>query len=200
LLINYPLHKLKPKFLFLKALSKGKLSSIDTLRKSLNLLIKEYPKSEETAAAKDIIALMDVEHPEVKEAEDKVIAKEIYNPVADNEKHYFVMVVDPKKGGNQNQLVFNLINFNLDNFSNTNLTVKAENFGTTFQIVVVKEFINKAEALNYFDRAIKDAGILKDIASGVLASFVINETNLSVLKKDANENRYLKFFNANYNR
>jgi len=200
LLTNYPTHKLRPKFLYLKALSNGKVTNIDTLRKGLTALIKEYPKSEESASAKDIIAMMDIVHPETKEAEEKVIAKEIYKPVADNEKHFFAMVVDPKKGGNQNQLVFNLINFDLDNFSNTNLTVKAENFGATFQIVIVKEFVNKAEALNYFDSASKDASILKDITSGVLATFLINENNLKVLKQDTNVNTYMKFFNTNYNR
>jgi TolA-binding protein len=200
LLTNYPTHKLRPKFLYLKALSNGKLTNIDTLRKGLNVLIKEYPKSEESTSAKDIIAFMDIEHPEVKEAEEKIIAKEIYKPVAENEKQFYAMVADPKKGGNQNQLVFNLINFNLDNFSNINLTVKAENFGAAYQIIIVKEFSNKAEALNYFDRATKDAGIMKDITSGVLYSFLINESNLAVLKKEANASTYFKFFNANYNR
>ncbi len=198
-LTNYPNHKLTPKFLFIKALSTGKLTDIETLRKELNALIKSYPKSEEANASKDIIALMDVQHPEVKEAEDQVIAKEIYKPAAENDKHFFAMIVQSKKV-DQNQLVFNLINFNLDNYANSNLTVKADNFGTNSQIIVVREFKSKTEAMNYFNAANKNKNIMKDIGSGVVTSFIISEINMATLKQDGSENRYMNFFKDNYGR
>jgi TolA-binding protein len=196
-LANYPHHKLTPKFLLVKAISIGKLTDIDSLRKELNRLIKAYPKSEEATASKDIIALMDIKHPEVKEAEDKVIAKEIYKPTVETDKHFFAMVVQSKKA-DQNQLVFNLINYNLDNYTSANLTVKADNLSTNSQIIVVREFKSKSEAMNYFNAANKNKNILKDVGSGILATFIISETNLATLKKDGSENRYMKFFKDNY--
>jgi len=197
-IINYPNHKLIPKFIFVKALSNGKLTNIETLRTDLNFLIKEYPKSEEAGSAKDIITMMDVQHPEAKEAEEKVIAKEIYKQAADDEKHFFAIVVDSKKS-NYNQLVFNIINFNLDNYSNSNLTVKTENLGTKNQMVVISAFNNKVEALNYYNTATKDNKVYKDIGNNALASFIISETNLATLRKDLSESTYMKFFKENYN-
>jgi outer membrane protein assembly factor BamD (BamD/ComL family) len=194
----YPNHKLTPKFYLLRALNKGKLGNDEDLRKELGNIIKDFPKSEEAGASKDIIAMMDVKHPEVKEAEEEVVAKEIYKPVDENEKHFFAMVVASKKA-NQNQLAFNLINYNLDNYSNSNLTVKADIIGPN-QIVVVREFKSKAEALNYFDAAVKNSTITKDVGAGILATFVISEANLATLMKDGSESKYLKFFKNNYNR
>ena len=60
-------------------------------------MIKAYPKSEEASSAKDIIAMMDVKHPEVKEAEEKIIAKEIYKTLADNETHYYACCIKSQK-------------------------------------------------------------------------------------------------------
>jgi TolA-binding protein len=194
---NYPNHKLASKFLLIKALSTGKLSNIESLRKELNELIKLYPKSEEASASKDIIALMDTKHPEVKEAEDKVIAKEIYKPAAENDKHFFAIVVQSKKA-DQNQLVFNLINYNLDNYTNANLTVKADNLSTNSQIVVVREFNSKTEAMNYFYAVKKATSIFKDVGTGILATFIISQANMTTLKQDGSESRYMKFFTDNY--
>ena len=196
-LANYPNHKLTPKFLLVKAISIGKLTTIDSLRKELNIIIKTYPKSEEAVASKDIIALMDVKHPEVKEAEDQVIAKEIYKPALESDKHFYAMVVQSKKA-DQNQLVFNLINYNLDNYSSANLTVKADNLGTNSQIIVVREFKSKSEAMNYFNAANKNKNILKDVGSGIIATFIISDINFATLKKDGSESRYMKFFKDNY--
>ena len=196
-LANYPNHKLTPKFTLIRAISTGKLSDNETLRKELNELIKAYPKSDEATAANDIIALMDVQHPEIKNAAEQEIAKEIYKPAAENDKHFFAMVI-PLKKVNQNQLVFNLINFNLDNYVNSNLTVKAENLGASNQLVLVREFKNKAEAMNYLKAVSANKNILKDVGGNVLASFIISEVNLNTLKKDGSESRYMNFFNDNY--
>ncbi len=196
---NYPNHKLVPKFLLLKALDKGKLPDLTSMRNGLNSLIKDYPKSDEASSAKDIITMMDYQHPEIKQVEEKAIAKEIYNDSTENLKHFFAVVVNPKKA-NQNQMVFNLINFNLDNYSNANLTVKADNFGKTNQVVLVREFKNKAEALNYYDAAIQNTELYKDVGTGVLATFIISDLNFEILKKDGSESRYMEFFKDSYER
>jgi tetratricopeptide (TPR) repeat protein len=195
-LINYPNHKLVPKFTFIKALATGKMANVDTLRRELTRFIKIYPKSEEATVANNIISLMDVKHPEVKEKEEKVVAQEIYKLVDENEKHFFAVVLNPKQGGNYNQLVFNLINYNLDNYSQANLNTKSEGIGNN-QMVVVREFKTKNEALNYFNIASKDESIKKD-AGSILATFIISETNFSILKQDGSESKYMQFFISTY--
>ena len=79
------------------------------------------------------------------------------------------------------------------------LPLKAEIVGGSNQMVVVSDFKNKTEALNYFDAAEREASILK-MLGGVLATFVISKTNFDVFKQDGIESRYMKFFKENYNR
>lgn len=67
-------------------------------------------------------------------------------------------------------------------------------------MVVVRDFKNKSEALNYFDAAQRDQSILKDVGTGVLATFIISKTNFDILKQDGIESRYMKFFKESYNR
>lgn len=194
---DYPNHKAKPKFDLLRALAKGKIYSIDTLRSELYRIIKEYPKTEEASAANDIIALMDVQHPEVKEAQEKIIAKEIYKVGTESESQFFVVIINPKQG-NYNQLVFNLLNFNLDNYTNSNLSAKAEPVQGN-QAIVVRTLKNKDEALNYFDAVLKSNEVFKDVGTP-LAIFIISESNFSTFKQDGSESLYMKFFKENYNR
>jgi TolA-binding protein len=195
-LTEYPEHKLKPKFIFIRSLAKSKLLGIDTLRADLNILIKSFPKSEEAAAARDIIGMMDVQHPEIKAKEEKTIAKAIYSIPAETDLHYYVEVLNPKKG-NANQLIFNLINYNLDNYSQTNLTAKTEPLGASNQMVIVRQFKSKSEAMNYFHAVEKAPSVIKDVGES-LAKFVISEANFGIFKQDTNEEIYLNFFKENY--
>lgn len=198
-LTQYPNHKLKVKFSFVKTLAEGKMTSLENLRMGLLKFVEEYPNTDESKVANDILVAMDSQRPEVKERVDEIEAKEIYIPVADNEKHFFGVILGAKQA-NQNQLIFNLINYNLDNYSNANLNVKGEGLGEKSSLVIVSEFANKNEALNYYDAAINFENLYKDVGAGVLATFVISETNLGILRKDASDSKYLKFFKLNYNR
>jgi tetratricopeptide (TPR) repeat protein len=196
---SYKNNTLIPKFVYLKSLARGKQFGIDTLRSDLNKLIATYPKTEEANEASDIIAHMDIQHPEVKEKEEQAIAQEIYYR-NDGEKHYFVIVVSPTLA-NANQLMFNLVNFNLDNYTNSNFSVKLESLTEKTQMAVVREFNTSIEALNYYDATLSNSTIYKDVnMSGVSGTFVINESNFNALLKDGSESRYILFFKSTYNR
>lgn len=194
----YPNHKLLTKFLLLLAMNKGRMHGPDSLRSNLNYIIKNYPKTEEAGAAKDMVAMLDEYRPEVKEKAEEAVAREIYKPIDPVEQHFVVSVIPPKKG-NHNQLTFNLINFNLDNFISANLTVKSEPLANNNQLVVVSTFKSKEEALNYFDAMMANQVNFKDVGN-ILATFVISETNFTVFKQDGSESRYMKYFKENYGR
>ena len=84
---------------------------------------------------------MDKEHPEIKEAEELKISQQLYQPSPDT-THYFAFVLDKKI--NTNQLVFNIINFNLDHFDNLNLIVEIiESECKAQSLVTVKTFKNQ---------------------------------------------------------
>jgi tetratricopeptide (TPR) repeat protein len=194
-LTKYEDNNLKTKFLFLNALCRGKIYGNDTLRTDLAYLVRMYPKTEESSSAKDIIAALDMVHPESKIVSEKKIAQAIYKAPNEDEKHFVVFAINNNLNV-ANQLNFNLINFNLDNFPKINLTVKIESLANK-QLIVVREFNTAKEAMNYFRIASKSPDVIKDVAPAP-SIFIISETNFVILQKDQSIETYLTFFNENY--
>ncbi|MFN8205870.1 MAG: tetratricopeptide repeat protein [Bacteroidales bacterium] len=192
---RYPKAGLTARFLYLKALSFAKMGNKDTLRSLLNTIISKYPKEEVAASASNIIAYMDNKFPETKIKEDEKIATEIYSFMPE-EKHLFAVVISSRS--NMNQLVFNLINFNLDNFEKLNLNVEGALFGKSESMVTVKTFTGMTDAMRYASKIEEFKDIAKDVNSPTVNQFVISESNLATLKKDQVLERYLRYYEKNY--
>jgi len=193
----FPNNNLKVKFLLLNSLSKGKSFGLDSLRQNLLYIIRNYPKSEESALSKDIIASIDKERPEIKVAQEKEEAKILFKFPSETEKHLFVAIIQVDKG-NINQLKFNLINFNLDFYPKIELSVTSEPYADKAQMIIVSEFKTISEAINYYSTAKNQESVWKDVGN-VRAFFVISEENLKVLKTYSNEELYVNYFKDNYN-
>jgi len=187
---------LVPKFWLLKALAIHETGNLDLFRTTLKQIIDKFPASEESARAHGIILHMDEKHPEIKQVQEQVIAQEIFKFNADT-VHFFAITINSKEG-NMNQLVFNIINYNLDNFSQASLNVKGETLNANTQIVLVKSFKNKNEATNYYKAIIKNQDIYKDIKTKKINIFLITPSNYATLMKEASDTRYLMFYNKNY--
>ena len=134
-------------------------------------------------------------HPDIKEEEEKEIAIALYEHL-ENTEHLFALVLN--KGINANQLMFNIINFNLDNFDELNLKVESTELNTNQDIITVISLKNKAESLNYYNRISSDNSIFKDVDREGVVKMVISRNNLDILKTDQSVNRYLKFFQEYY--
>jgi tetratricopeptide (TPR) repeat protein len=192
---TYPDDKLVPQFAYLRTLSIGRTRDIKTFKDELYNIISTYPGTEIAEDAKNIIAYLDKEHPDIKEEEEKEIAITLYD-FSENTEHFFALVLN--KGTNINQLMFNIINFNLDNFDDLNLKVESSELNSTQDIITVISFKNKAEALNYYNKTSSDDSIFKDVNKEGILKMVISKSNLNVLKEDKSAGRYLKFFNEYY--
>jgi hypothetical protein len=194
-IIQFKTTDMIPKFLFIRALSYGSLGDTIQYRDELKRIVKEYPKREEATSAKDMIFYLDNRHPAMKIAEEQKQAEETFKYFPG--LPHFVVIALPK-GGNMNQLVFNLINYNLDNFAKINLNVTAELLGKDYSIVKIKSFTNAEQALNYL-KAISDfKDLFKDVNPGNHKDFIISDSNLPKMTNMNSPDNYLLFYTKFY--
>jgi tetratricopeptide (TPR) repeat protein len=192
---NFSKNPLIPRFAYLGTLSAGKNADRKVFRENLLALISKYPQSDVAGDAQNIIDYMDKEHPEIKEEHDIIVSKKLYQPDF-NTEHLFAFLVDKKM--NTNQLIFNIINFNLDNFDKLGLRVEITDLNPKQNLVLVKTFHDKNEAMAYLNAVRSSETLLKDIPREDITPVIISSGNLNILKSDKSADLYLKFFNENY--
>jgi hypothetical protein len=192
---TYPDHPLLPQFEYLQVLAGGKSSDRNIFRQNLTAIMAKYPGTDIADDADNLISYMDKEHPEYKEAEEIKISKRLYQLSPDT-IHYFAFAID--KRINTNQLVFNIINFNLDYFDKLNLIVEIITLNPAQSLVMIKNFSNGEQAMEYLKTIGSFKDIYKDMPEVPMIPMAISEPNLKTLQEDKSVERYLKFFNENY--
>jgi tetratricopeptide (TPR) repeat protein len=192
---TYPGNTLIPQFDYLGTLAKGKTIDRSIFRDNLIAIIARYPGTEIAGDAQNLINYMDKEHPELKEAEEIKISQQLYQLPSDS-TYLFIYALDKKI--NTNQLVFNIINFNLDNFDNLNLIVEIISLNITQNLILVKTFSNQRQVMLYLSTINSTDEILKDMPEVTMIPMVISLSNFKTLQEDKSVDRYLKFYNENY--
>jgi len=192
---NYTNNPLIPRFAYLGTLAAGKNADRNIFRENLLALISKYPQSDVASDAQNLIDYMDKEHPEIKEAHDIIVSKKLYQADFDTD-HLFAFLVDKKM--NSNQLIFNIINFNLDNFDKLGLRVDISDLNPRQNLILVKSFRDKNEAMAYLNAIRSSETLLKDIPGEEITPIIISSGNLNILKTDKSADLYLKFFTENY--
>ena len=192
---RFPQDKLAPKFMLIRAYSVGRISDERTFRDALNNLIKVWPGTAESKKAAELIAYLNQKMPELKVEEDKKIAAEIYT--ADTTiNHVFVLIItDPSF--NLNQASFDVISYNIDNFTNKNYKTEGTLVDNKFIQIIVSGFSDYAQALNYYN-TFKSEKFVRNPTAAKMMTFIISANNLKVLKNDKNPDRYLLFFKEKY--
>jgi tetratricopeptide (TPR) repeat protein len=186
---------LAPKFQLLRAYSVARISDERDFKDELNKLIKSWPESEESKKAGEIIAYLNLKLPELKIEEEKEIAKELF--VADTSLvHVFSLIIaDPKF--NINQATFDVISYNIDNYTNKNYRTERMSDDNNYIMINVSGFSNYKQALDYYNAFSIDKYI-RNTSGTKMFTFLISSDNLNVLNKDKNPDRYLIFFKENY--
>lgn len=192
---RYKNNPVLPKFALLRAFAIGKTSDKMVFRNELNQLIANYPANEVSTQAKEIIVFMNTYQPETKQLEEIKVAEEIYVR-GDSVNVYVALVIE--RSEDINQLVFDMINFNLDNFSNDKLELGNENLGKNLKIIAVKTFPNVAKALAYYKAISEKPEVLKNVKNPTKQLFVINQENYRTLLKQESADSYLQFFNLHF--
>jgi tetratricopeptide (TPR) repeat protein len=192
---SYPDSELAPKFHLLKAYSLARTSDERTLKQELANLIGKWPETAESKRASEMIEYLNQKLPELKTEEDIEIAAELF--IADTTAlHIFVLIIT-EPGFNINQASFDVISYNIDNYTNQNYRTEGSLFDNKYIMIKVSGFPRNSNAWNYYREF--DAGKIIRNSSGIrMMSFLINENNLKALEKDRNPERYHLFFRENY--
>jgi tetratricopeptide (TPR) repeat protein len=192
---KYPQNQLAPKFFLIRAYSVGKTTDERTFREELNNLIKLWPETAESKKAAEIIAYLNQKMPELKIEEDKKVAAEIYT--ADTTaNHVFVLIItDPFF--NLNQASFDVISYNIDNFTNKNYKTVGTLVDNKFIQIIVSGFHDFTQAFDYYN-SFKTEKSVRNPTGAKMMTFLISDNNLKVLKNDKDPGRYQLFFKDKY--
>jgi len=192
---KYPKDQLSPKFLLLRAYSVARISDERAFKEELSNIIKTWPETAESKKAADLIEYLNQKIPELKVEEDKKIATEIYT--ADTKgNHVFALIIsDP--AFNLNQASFDVISYNIDNFTNKNFKTEGSLVENKFILITVSGFPDIAQAMDYYN-AFKTEKFVRNPTGARMMTFIISNDNLKVLKDDKNPGRYQLFFKENY--
>ncbi len=203
---NYDDKTLLPKFEYLRALSLGKIQSMDDMVASLNSLVKEYPSSEVVPLAKELLKKYDKNAPleptKPGETETEARVDTLANTMfkySPNLMHFYILVAN-EKTSNPSAVRIRIADFAKKSFSmeklNTNLIV----YNEENQIVVISSFPNNKAAMNFYNAVKEDDYIMslfKDHPETFI-SFVISQDNYPTFYKEKGLEPYLKFFKKNY--
>ena len=183
------------KYSYLNALSKGYSQNFtddpDRFENALAYTVKNCKSSEFYAPAKQLLdKLRNIQTIEEAEAGNSPF---IYNSDQD---HFFVLFT-PKGSGNINSIKVKVSNFNKASFSNAGLKTSSSFLNSTDQIILVKQFNNVSEVMDYYAAFKINNTQLKSINTNH-EFFVISDKNLAALYLEKNLEDYILFFKNNY--
>ena len=181
--------------MLLRAYSVARISDERAFKEELNILLKAWPEAVESKKAADIIAYLNLKIPELKVEEDKKIAAEIYTADTTATHVFAIIITDP--AFNLNQASFDVISYNIDNFTNKNFKTEGSLIDNKFILITVSGFPDYAQALNYYN-AFKAEMFIRNPTGAKMMTFIISNDNLKVLKDDKNPGRYQLFFKEKY--
>ena len=192
---KYGHDQLAPKFLLLRAYSIARISDERTLKKELNKIIELWPESEESKKAAEITAFINKKVPELKVEEEKEIARELF--IADTAANHSFMLIIENPEFNINQAAFDVISYNIDNFTNLNYRTEGTLVDNKYIMIKVSGFEKYSDVMGYYKSFLIEK-MVRNPSASKMYSFIINENNLRVLNEDKNPERYLLFFRENY--
>ena len=191
----FPGDDLLPKFMLLDAMATGATGGEIAYKEKLDSLTAKYPATPEGKRAAEITAFLKREMPALQIAEDTRIAEELY--AADSLQPHFVLVVAENVQANMNQMVFDVINYNLDNFTDKNYRTEGKVVDTDYILITVGTFENAAEAGKWLSAFDPQANI-RGAETADISLYIISRDNLEKLTNDKNISRYRIFYETAY--
>lgn len=191
IIARLPGDELIPKFMLLNAMASGALSGEAAYKEKLDTLVARYPATPEGIRASEIVAYLKKEIPELQIAEDTHIAEELYR--SDSLQPHYVIIVAGNTAANMNQMVFDVINYNLDNYADSSYRTEGSMIERNFILITIGTFRNTAAASAWL-RAFNPSAVIRDAGSAAISLFTISRDNLEKLKADKNISRYRIFY------
>jgi len=115
----------------------------------------------------------------------------------DDSEHFFALIF-PKAEDSSTELKESIADFNTASFRNASLRITNSFIDRDHQIIIVRSFKDKAEAMNYFNTFVVNKSALKEINEKGYQTFVITTKNFTTLFRNKNAEVYQAFFEENY--
>jgi hypothetical protein len=192
---TYAKDPLAPKFMLLHAYCIARTGDERSFKDDLNKVVKGWPKSSESIKAGEIIAYLNQKLPELKVEEDKEIARELYVQDTVSNQVFMLVITDP--AFNINLASFDMISYNIDNYTNKNFRTEGLLVDNKFITITVSGFKDYPEAIGYYN-SFNIEKVIRNSSKSRMFSFIIGKDNLEKLNKDKNPERYLLFFSEHY--
>jgi hypothetical protein len=191
----YPEDLLIPKFMLLDAMSAGAVRGEIAYKEKLDSLVARYPNTDEGKRAAEIIVFLRQAKPEIRIAEDTRIAEEIYHP--DTLQPHFVIIIVSNTKANMNQIVFDVINYNLDNFPDKNYRTEGTAVDAGYILISTGPFEDAAGATAWL-RIFNPEQTIREASAAGLTLYLISRDNLQKFREDKNIDRYAIFHSKEY--
>ncbi len=187
---QYPDSELIPKFLYLRALSVGRIEVKDSLVAQLQFIVSTYPKSDVKPLAESMLKQLTTGKAAVTAEQEE---EEFPYSYAPNESQFVAFTVN-SDSVNVPALKIRLSDFNTKYFSLRKLKVNSIVLGPKKQIITVGNFGNKDDAMNYYELIKKDEYVISNLNPENYNLFVISAGNYPVFYKSKDTEQYMKFF------
>ena len=194
-LLKYPQDQLAPKFQLLLAYCVARSADERKFRDELNTVIKNWPGTRESKKAEEITSYLNQKSPELKVEAEKQIAVELYRKDTAQLHSFVLIITDP--AFNINQATFDVISYNIDNYTNKNYRTEGVITLNKYIMITVSGFQNYTQAMDYYRKFSIEKNI-RNPQGKTMMSFIINGDNLKILNQDGNPERYDIFFKASY--
>ncbi len=191
-----PEHTLAPKYWLLRAYSVAKVQDIRAFKQALEDVVNNTPACEEKIRAEELIAHFNEEIPELKIEEEEKVSIEIYK-LSMNEPHQVVLAFEGSDN-KENQLIFNLINYNLDNFPQSEFSTNFQTLDNTTGLLIISGVGGVKETKEYLSGILMEKSISDELQGRTYYPFIISQSNLNTLINNKSISVYLRFYNRNY--
>ena len=203
----YSKNYLMPQFDFVKALCIGRLQDINAFEQALTQVVIKYPKEPVKDKAQEILDLIRKQkNPELtvtdasKGPSTTILDTTQIKPkfvFKEDGEYYWVVIVENGKG-DVNKFKTKLSDLNEESYSTEELNISSVVLDIAHQLISVKSFNGKAQAMNYYDFFKDNKAAFADLEAGAYQSFIISAENYTTFYRDKNIEEYRQFFSKNF--
>lgn len=201
---QFPQNNLMPKFDFLKTLSIGKTQPLPVFEASLNEIIRNYSADSVKDAAQEILDFIHNKNtgisfkPIETDTAATTIDVHLYNYLPDT-LHQVVLIFQNINGPlDPNKVKNKLSDFNSVNYSSKGITFQDVLFDHRLKIFMIKSFVNKAEAMQYYAALYDNDDVFGNVSNDAYQLYTVSVNNLPTLLKEKKTVDYEDFFRKFY--
>ncbi len=195
--LNFTGNPLQVNFDYLEALTIGEQGNLDEFEKKLQAIVDNYPQTDIGKNASSTLQILKARKSKTEvKSENTSDTKSIYK-YDENAPHFYMLVVP--QNSNTTQVKTILSNFNKNQFGMADLQITSSLIGTEYQIIIVNNFSNLAQAKDYIAQIKNNTALFAELKDNQLfQNFLISQDNFSTLITDKKLDPYSQFFKSSY--